>query len=204
MRNIFFLLIFLVAPFSAYSQEEKPKNFPVAGEFSTLTSSLEYSTKNIAMIGPDDQKTLKSLKEIDDDLGQGLDLYKRKKYEQAYPILSELAQWGIKDSQAILGTMYVKGEHVDQSIEQGLAWLGVASEKGSSKVAKSMFDYVYEQLNDDQKKHIDTKVDHYISMYGMKVQNISCKRKAESGSRIRKKICSKTPGSKSPLYALGS
>jgi len=201
------LLLLLVLCFASplWSQEGVPSenlNDVVSSELSTLINSTEYNSKNISVTAADDTKTFKSLRDLEEEFTKGAKFYQKEKYEKAYPIFAELSQWGIKSAQSLLGTMYIQGQHVGPSIERGLAWLGVANELGGYKSSKANFDYVYNQLNDEQKKIIDVKVQSYIAKFGAKTQNITCKKKKGLGSNIPVQACSKTPGSNSPLHSI--
>jgi len=204
LRFIPILLIFFVAGFTtnALSQENKPTNFPRSNELPTLLNNESYVKKDISITAPDDTKTYKSLKDLEEELQLAAQYYKEEKYPEAYPILAELSQWGIKSAQSLLGAMYIKGQHVDQSFERGLAWLGVAKESRNDKSTKSMFKHVYKQLDKTQKAYIDNKVDDYIAKYGTETQTVICKKKRAVGSHIPVKKCSKIPGSDSPLFAI--
>lgn len=201
------LYLFLLLPFSAtlYAQEAAiPSNLneKIAGEFSTLVNSEEYDTKNIIAVTADGTKSFKSLRDLESELKEGMSYYKRDKFEKAYPILAELSQWGLKSAQSLLGTMYIKGQYVQPSTGRGLAWLGVANELGGEKSSKDNFNYIYEQLNGDQKKIIDQKVQDYIAKFGAEAQSINCKRRRELGSNIFVKSCQRTPGSESILHPI--
>ena len=201
----FILIALLILSTKSFAQlgggEDKPANIPTGDPFSLRHDLLAGQKENIFAKTPDDEVIAKSRDQIERELKEGMMYYKKKKYDKAYPILAELATWGIKEPQGLLGMMYIKGEHVDQSIETGLAWLGVATEI-EMRDTKKNFDYIYGQLNDDQKKFIDQKVEKYRSRYGMEVQNLVCKKEAPPGSNIPKLGCLKKPGSTSPLYPI--
>ena len=195
------VLCFLVS-YSAVAQESTPKNFTVGDEFPTVMNSLEYRNKNISMEAENGDITYKSLQELEEELEKSARWYQDKQYDRAYPAVSELSQWGVKEAQAILGSMYIQGEYVEQSIERGLAWLGVAKEGGTHKSARKSFDYVYTQLTKEQRQHMDKKIASYIAKYGSEEQNFRCKSRRVGGSNIPQRRCLKTPGSSSKLYPI--
>lgn len=201
MKSLLSLSICFFISFSALAQDGVPEII-VGNEFSNLLSKQQYSKKNISMKDENGDLTHKSLQDIDDELEDILKLVQAKNYERAYPMVAELSQWGVKEAQAIMGTMYMKGQHVEKSTELGLVWLGVAKEGNVHKPAKKSFDYVYSQLNDEQRKYMDQKVDAYIAKYGSEEQKFICKSRNVSGSNIRSKRCLKTPGTTSILYPL--
>jgi hypothetical protein len=202
MKILFSMVLYFLVSYSVAAQESTPKNFTVGSEFSTMVDSLQYEKKNISMTAENGDVVSKSLQDLEEELKRGAGFYKVKDYKKAYPTISELSQWGVKEAQAILGDMYIKGEHVDQSIELGLAWLGVAKEGGTVRSARKSFDYVYNQLNDQQKAYMDTKISKHIAKYGAEAQNFSCKSRTVTGSNIPKTRCLKIPGSNSTLYPI--
>jgi TPR repeat protein len=206
MRTLSLLTLLFFATSSWAQEGAIPSNLleKIGSEASSLLENKEYITKNISVTAADNTKTYKSLRDLDTELKKGSNLYKQGKYDEAHPIIAELSQWGLKSAQSLLGTMYIKGQHVDRSVERGLAWLGVSNELGGSKSSKANFDYVYKQLNDEQRKIMDSKIQSYIAMYGAETQHISCKRKKTSGSNIqvKAKSCSKRTSSNSPLHPI--
>lgn len=168
-----------------------------------LQKYVEYNDKNISITSADGIATFKSLRDLDDELKQGIEYYKANKYAEAYTVFSELSQWGVKEAQAILGGMFIQGQYVDRSTERGLAWLGVAKEVRTQRSASKMYKHVYKQLNAEQQKYIDQMVDSYIAKYGAKAQNVNCSRRTYAGSNIPETSCKKQPNSNSVLYPIG-
>jgi len=201
-RKILLLALLISPSLSVLAQEAKPTNFPRPNELSTIINATEYDKKNIGMTMPDKEIVYKSSKDLDEQMTQGVRLYHQQDYAAAYPLLSEAALWGLKTPQSMIGVMYTQGLHVDQSIERGMAWLGVANENGKDKTAKKLFKSVYKQLDDKQKAYIDGLVDNYTQRYGIKAQNIFCKNKRQAGSNIPTKVCAKRPGSMSFYYPM--
>ena len=202
MKVIFLFVLSSIAVTSISAQEVKTTNFRVQDEFYKSLDDQEYDKKNITIVAENGDKYFKSLESIEAELNQGMKLYKDGSYEKAYTILSELSQWGIKDAQAILGNMFLKGEHVDKSVERGLAWLGVAKEDGMQKSAVESFDYIYQQLSAEHQTYMDQKIVAYIEKYGAEAQNFQCKSRQVIGSNLRENSCLKVAGSSSKLYPI--
>jgi hypothetical protein len=174
-----------------------------ATDSAKLQKYVEYNDKNVSITSADGVTSFKSLRDLDDELNEGIALYKANKYAEAYTIFSELSQWGVKEAQAVLGGMFIEGHYVDRSTEKGLAWLGVAKEVSTQRSASKMFKHVYKQLNSEQQKYIDQMVDSYIAKYGVEAQNYSCSRRTYAGSNIPETNCKKLPNSNSTLYPIG-
>ena len=120
----------------------------------------------------------------------GLRYYNNQKYAAAAENLTKAAQGGMKKSQYLLGFMYLKGQHVPQSVVEGMAWLGVASESGK-KEWKNAYKQIYAKATKAQRKAIKSRLDKFISLYGMQTQNVSCKRDKKLGSNKREIRCAK-------------
>ena len=129
----------------------------------------------------------------------GVKFYKKGSYEKAYEKLIEPAKRGLKSSQHYIGFMYLKGQHVSPSIEEGMAWLGVANEIEVDDWA-AIYNSIYERLNEAQQKKVDQKVDEYISLYGMDTQKVNCENKAKLGSRKKQVYCDKRSKVKTTIH----
>jgi TPR repeat protein len=127
----------------------------------------------------------------------GVRYYKKGSYKKAYEKLLYPAQLGLKDAQYYLGFMYLKGQHVDQSLATGMAWLGVACEI-EARQWQQTFDQIYNALNVEQRKVIDQKVTSYIQLYGMETQEMDCARVARTGSRKVTVNCRKAFNARMP------
>jgi len=202
MKNILLFAFFFFSASTGFSQENKPRNFTVTDEFSSVVNNTAYQKKNISITAENGDVTYKSLQDLEEELALAAKLYKSKQYAKAHPMIAELSQWGVKEAQAILGGMYIKGEHVDKSTDRGLAWLGVAKEAGTEKSAAKMYKYVYKQLNEPQQKYMDQRVASYIQMYGSEAQNFTCKKRRSASSNIPETRCIKALGSNSVLYPI--
>jgi len=121
---------------------------------------------------------------------QGIRDYKKANYEKAYTALSYAAKRGFKQSQYLLGLMYLKGQYVKQSLFYGMAWLGVAKES-KAKDWLALFDRIYAASTEQQQQAIDTNRLNFIQKYGLKSQNMSCNLQARLGGRKKTLQCSK-------------
>lgn len=102
--------------------------------------------------------------------------YEREDYELAAKQFTKAAHAGMKQSQYLLGFMYLKGQHLQQSLTEGMAWLGVAKESGN-KDWEATFDKIYNKSKNEQLTAIDERVAHYVKLYGMHAQSVSCERR---------------------------
>lgn len=131
----------------------------------------------------------------------GVRYYKQGDYEKAFAKLEGPAKSGFKQSQYLLGIMYLKGQFVPQSIVKGMCWLGVANEIDVPDWTRT-YDSIHANLSTQQKKTVDEEIQHYIAKYGLVAQDMVCRKRAKLGSRRTETICNKRLGTGSPLMEL--
>jgi len=135
-------------------------------------------------------------KQIDDlyeNEASGLRYYKRGDFPKAFSLLSRTAALGMKNSQYILGFMFIKGEGVDKNVLIGLAWMGLATELGNDEWVEK-YEGLYNSLSDTHKSMVDQKVREYGEKFGASVQGVTCSKTAEVGSRAIRWKCRKVEG----------
>jgi len=120
----------------------------------------------------------------------GVRYYKNGKYQIAFDKLTYSAKRGLKLSQYLLGIMYLKGQHVEQSLFYGMAWLGVAKES-KAKEWVTLFDEIYAKATPEEQQAIATNTAKFIEKYGMKAQAITCNKRARLGERKIIRECTK-------------
>lgn len=123
----------------------------------------------------------------------GLRFYQQGEYGKAFRLLSETAALGMKQSQYILGFMFMKGEGVDKNMLFGLAWMSLATESGNEDWMET-YDRLYGSLNDAQRSMVDQKVDEYRAKFGASAQGITCAMASVVGSRKKDWVCRKSEG----------
>jgi len=155
--------------------------------FSLLCGEIFAETKRI------------SVTSLDRSVNRGVKYYRKGNYKRAYEELLRPAQLGRKNAQYFLGFLYLKGQHVPQSITTGLASPGVANEIEGGEWRKT-YDLVYGQLNAEERMLVDDEVELYISFYGVDEQKINCTLRARPGSRKRKIVCDPRLNVKKPIY----
>jgi TPR repeat protein len=141
------------------------------------------------------QDERESIHDIKDDEEQGVRYYSRAEFERAYPLVWNAARHGLKQAQYVLGLMYLKGEHVEQDMVRGAAWMGLSTE-AQVQDWRDTFVSIVNALDEAQRQEVRAKLAKYIEYYGMEAQGISCK-PARSG-RLQLD-CTKASGTY-PLY----
>ena len=120
---------------------------------------------------------------------------KGKDYDRAFPLLDEAAKLGNKISQFTLALLYMEGLGVEQDYGQAYLWLNVAAEQ-NEKRWREVRDQLHNSLSEEQIAALKPHVAEYIEKYGEVTQEISCYKRAATGSNRKLLQCSKykTPG----------
>ena len=121
---------------------------------------------------------------------EGRKAYKAKDYDTALVHLTNAAELGMKNSQYLLGLMYLKGQAVKKSNLTGMAWLGVAKESGVKEVV-NMHAKLYAAFSEKQREFIDQKTAEFVALYGLEAQGVSCLREKRVSSKRFKINCYK-------------
>jgi hypothetical protein len=149
-----------------------------------LVSLLLVSCKTTNIVSKD-------IDVIDKQQRWGITLYERGDYKGAFETLSDLAAWGYKDSQYALAFMFLKGQHVEQSTLIGMGWLGVAMESGIDEW-EEFFETLYSESSDENKEKFDIIVADYKAKFGLKAQNVTCRKTTASYSKKIVTKCTKS------------
>jgi TPR repeat protein len=120
---------------------------------------------------------------------------KGKDYDKAFPLLDEAAKLGNKISQFTLALLYMEGLGVTQDYGQAYLWLNVAAEHNEKRWRK-VRNQLHNSLSEEQTAALKPLVAEHIEKYGEKAQEVSCYKRAATGSNRKQLQCSKyrTPG----------
>ena len=120
----------------------------------------------------------------------GIRDYERESFADAARNLTTAAEGGMKLSQYMLAFMYLRGQYVQQSLVEGMAWLGVAKESGEKEWVDT-YKKIYKTAKPAQRTAIDKRQAQLVILYGMKAQGVSCSRRRELGSNRMAVSCIK-------------
>ena len=118
------------------------------------------------------------------------ELYQEGYYDEAYPILLNLAKRGFKDSQSRLAYILFNGTGtVEKSNLRALGWLGAAAHGQTDPMFRKLFRRYMSQIPDDVRNTVDLVVDGYRSAYA-RSDHMDCTTNhvAHSGI-VRRAIC---------------
>lgn len=118
-----------------------------------------------------------------------------KDYDRAFPYLDEAAKLGNKISQFTLALLYMEGLGVEQDFTKAYLWLNVASEVNEKRWRK-VRDEIKSSLSKEQLALLAPLVAEYIAKYGEEAQEVSCYKRAATGTNRKLMQCTKfrTPG----------
>lgn len=124
---------------------------------------------------------------------RGLNLFRSKEYETAYPLLAGVAKHGFKRAQHSLAVMHANGYGVDKNVLVGVALLGLAAESGDPKLERE-YKKGLKAIPEKYRELVGEQVKFYVARYGMETQGISCERIERTGSNLKQLLCLKRPG----------
>ena len=142
----------------------------------------------------EDEQALTMRKDVyEDTIVNGIKHYRLGDYDKAFDLLGRTAVQGDKESQYLIGFMYLKGQGVKMHTLRGLAWMQTACE---SEMKKWTRDYkkMIKKLNKQQIARVDQLAAEYIRLYGMEAQHVTCKKRDLPGSYRKQFICQKEAG----------
>jgi TPR repeat protein len=109
--------------------------------------------------------------------------YQGKRYDQAFPLIQKAACTGDKESQWILGVMYLMGQGVQRDDLQGYAWIKSAAEFDSANY-RSTARKIENALDEQQRQVAKAAADGVIGAYGLRATRISCSKAASQRGHI--------------------
>ncbi len=120
---------------------------------------------------------------------------RNKNYDNAFIHLEKASKLGNKVSQYTLALLYMEGLGVKQDYTKAYLWLNVAAEVRQKSWLK-LRDTIQTALTEEQILALKPHVDEYIKKYGSETQEVSCYKRAATGSNRKLMRCTKylTPG----------
>lgn len=113
--------------------------------------------------------------------------YAGKRYDEAFPPMKEAACAGDKESQWMLGHMYLLGQGVERDDLTGYGWLKVAAEFQSAEY-RSAVKQIEDAIDSKQLPAVKAVGQKYIDTYGLRATHMSCNRAASQHGHIMDQI----------------
>ena len=100
--------------------------------------------------------------------------YRDGKYDEAYPVLLQLAKRGFKDAQSRLAYIFFNGtDEISKSNLRALGWLGVAAHGQTEPKFRVLFNRYMKEIPDHVRPIVDQVVSAYRESFGHQ-EHISC------------------------------
>jgi len=113
--------------------------------------------------------------------------YQGKRYDEAFPLMQKAACAGDKESQWMLGHMYLLGQGVARDDFTGYAWIKVAAEFNSHEY-RSTVETIEKAIGPKQLPAVQAEARKYIDNYGLRATNMSCNLAASQHGHIMDRI----------------
>ena len=113
--------------------------------------------------------------------------YQAKRYDEAFPLMKKGACAGDKESQWVLGHMYLMGQGVARDDLTGYAWLKVAAEFNSAEY-RSTVESIEHAIDPKQLPSVQAVGRRYLDTYGLRGTHMSCNRAASQHGHIMDRI----------------
>jgi hypothetical protein len=113
--------------------------------------------------------------------------YENKRYDEAFPLMHKAACAGDKESQWMLGHMYLLGQGVARDDFTGYAWIKVAAEFNQHEY-RATVETIEKAIGPKQLTAVQAEARTYIDNYGLRTTNMSCNRAASQHGHIMDRI----------------
>jgi len=113
--------------------------------------------------------------------------YQAQKYDEAFPLMKKAACAGDKESQWMLGHMYLLGQGVARDDFTGYAWIKVASEFNSAEY-RSTAEKIEKAIDPKQLPAVETEARKFVDEYSIRATHMSCNRAASQHGHIMDRI----------------
>ncbi len=141
--------------------------------------------------GPDPGQIppMEYLLEIYDARRTGADLYRRGRYEEAFPHLLVAARRGFKFAQARVGFLYQQGLGTPQDPEAAIGWLGVAAKGETMPEIRNHFNALWEKIPDVYRPRLREVIDGFDAKYGARANRVACDTSHKAGTFTKRLTC---------------
>lgn len=136
----------------------------------------------------------------DDLLFDAKTAYQSQRYDEAFPLMKKAACAGDKESQWMVGHMYLLGQGIGRDDMAGYGWLKVAAEFNSAEY-RGTVEKIEKAIDPQQRKAAEIEAQTFIDNYSLRATHMSCNRAASQHGHIMDRIVC-TPRYDGPLAML--
>jgi hypothetical protein len=123
----------------------------------------------------------------DDLLFNSKTAYQAKKYDEAFPLMKKAACAGDKESQWMVGHMYLLGEGTPRDDLAGYEWIKVAAEFNSAEY-RDTAEKIEKAIGPSQLPAVKEETQKFVDTYGLRATRMSCNRAASQHGHIMDRI----------------
>jgi hypothetical protein len=123
----------------------------------------------------------------DDLLRDSKTAYQAKRYDEAFPLMKKAACTGDKESQWMVGHMYLLGQGVARDDFTGYAWIKVASEFNDAEY-RSTAEKIEKAIDPKQLPAVEAETRKFVDAYNLRATHMSCNRAASQHGHIMDRI----------------
>lgn len=113
--------------------------------------------------------------------------YQAKRYDDAFPLMKKAACTGDKESQWMVGHMYLLGQGVARDDLTGYAWIKVASEFNSAEY-RDTAEKIEKAIDPKQLPAVKAEAQKFSDAYSIRATHMSCNRAASQHGHIMDRI----------------
>jgi len=113
--------------------------------------------------------------------------YQGKHYDEAFPLMKKAACAGDKESQWMLGHMYLLGQGVARDDFTGYAWLTVAAEFNQAEYRDTV-KQIEGAIDAKQLPAVQAEARKFVDAYSLRATHMSCNRAASQHGHIMDRI----------------
>lgn len=123
----------------------------------------------------------------DDLLLNAKTAYQGKRYDEAFPLMKKAACTGDKESQWMVGHMYLLGQGVARDDFTGYAWIKVAAEFNSAEY-RGTAEKIEKAIDPKQLPAVRSEAQTFADQYNLRATHMSCNRAASQHGHIMDRI----------------
>lgn len=189
------VFIACVLPVGAESPPDTPMSLAPADtqEVSSTVRDDTPEPEEVVVTGsrlePGSVVPYEDMQHVHDSRAKGACLYKRGRYDEAFPYLQAAAKRGFKLAQARVGFLHQQGLGTRRDTDAAVGWLAVAAHGTTHPEIRRYFKDAWERIPEEHMPRFEALRDEYRSKYGSRRHRVNCDLSFEAGTHFKKLTC---------------
>lgn len=129
------------------------------------------------------------MQHVHDSRAKGACLYKRGRYDEAFPYLQAAAKRGFKFAQARVGFLHQQGLGTRRDPVAAVGWLAVAADGTTHPEIRRHFKDLWERIPEEHVPRFEAVRDDYRAKYGSRRHRVNCDLSFKAGTHFKKLTC---------------